>query len=364
MNKFIFILILFAAISCKHITTVHPLKKDIVETVYASGKIIADSEYATYALGAGTIIKKLVREGDSVKPGQILYLIKHDAQIAKLDAANTAFSTAEANLSEKSRILNDARLAVQTAETKVTNDSLQYFRLLNLWKENIGTKSALDIAYNNYVISQNQKKSALERYHSTENDLKVTRDNLHSQLSVAQNDLDNYYIRSSKAGTVYQTYKEEGEAVKLNDMIALLGKTSQRIIKLAIDQQDIDKVKEGQEVLLKIDVTGNSVYKATVQHIYPTMNEADQTFRVDAVFTDGTKQPFIHSSVEANIIIRKKSQALIVPRGAVLSNDSILIKDGSNTKTIAIKTGIKTLDDVEVLDGLNESSEVVIPKIK
>ena len=364
MNKLYFVLLIISSIACKHAATIHPQKKDIVETVYASGKIIADSEYSVYALSPGTIVKKLIREGDSVKANQILYLIKHDAQNAKLDAAQNAYSIAQTNLSEQSRILNDLKIAVETAGTKLINDSLQYFRLLNLWKENIGTKSALDNAYNAYVISQNQKKSAIEKYHATQNDLKVTLNNLHSQLSAAQNDLDNYYIKSSNAGTIYKTYKEEGEAVKANDVMAMIGKTNNRIIKLAIDQQDIDRVKIGQEVLLKIDVTGNTVYTATIQRIYPTMNEADQTFRVDAVFKQSANQPFIHSSVEANIIIQKKNQVLVVPRNAVLNNDSLKIKENGEIKTIAVKTGIKTLNDVEVLNGLSENSEIIIPTIK
>ena len=364
MSKLILILIIIAGVACKQAASIHPQKKDIVETVYASGKIIADSEYNVYALSPGSIVKKMIKEGDSVKAGQILFLIKHEAQNSKLDAARTAYSSAQANLSEQSSILNDLKIAVETAGTKLSNDSLQYYRLLNLWKENIGTKSALDNAYNTYLISKNQQKSAIEKFHATQNDLKVTLDNLHSQLSAAQNELDNYYIKSNRTGTVYQTYKEEGEAVKSNDIIAMLGKTNQRIIKLAIDQQDIDRVKIGQEILLKIDVTGSTVYTATVQHIYPAMNEADQTFRVDAIFTQLSSQPFIHSSVEANIIIRKKNQALIVPRNAMLTNDSLQIKENGTVKTVAVKTGIKTLNDVEILEGITESSEIIIPKIK
>ena len=364
MNKLVFILVTITAIACKQAVTIHPQKKDIVETVYASGKIIADSEYNVYALSPGTIIRKLIKEGDTVQANQTLYLIKHDAQNARLDAAKTAYASAQANVSEQSRVLNDLKIAVESAGTKLNNDSLQYFRLLNLWKENIGTKSALDNAYNAYILSQNQKRSAVEKYHATQNDLKVTLDNLHSQLSVAQNDLDNYYIKSNRPGTVYQTYKEEGESVRANDMIAMLGKTSQRIIKLAIDQQDIDRVRVGQQVLLKIDVTGNNIYTATVQHIYPTMNEADQTFRVDAIFTQLPNQPFIHSSVEANIIIRKKSQALIVPRNAVMTNDSLQIKENGTVRTIAVKTGIKTLNDIEILEGITGNTEIIIPKIK
>src|SRR6266498_1560547 len=333
------ILLLFLS-ACNHSNIIHPQKKDIVETVYASGKIISNNEYDVYALSGGTVIKKLVKEGDTVNKDEILYVIKNEAPAARLEAARSNYENAKSNLSTQSRVLNDLKLAMQSAETKFINDSLQYFRLKNLLQQNIGTQSNLDAAYTNFVVSKNQQKSAEEKYYSAINDLKVALHNAESQLAGAQTDLNNYFIRSEANGTAFQTYKEVGESVKPNDVVALLGETSQRIIKLAVDQQDIDKIKTGQQVLLK----------------------TDQTFRVDAVFTDSTQQPFIHSSVEANIIIQKKNNVLIIPRNALVADDSVQVKQNGKQKTIAVRTGIHTLDEVEILQGLNESSQVVIPK--
>ncbi len=362
--SFLFSLFLFFTAGCRNMDTIHPQRKDIVETVYASGKIIAENEYYVYALSSGTVLKKLAKEGDAVKKGQTLYIISYDAPAAKVEAARSNYSNAEANLSEQSRILNDLRLSMQNAETKFINDSLQYVRLKNLLDQDIGTKTNLDNAYTNYLISLNAKKSAAEKYHSTYNDLTVSLHNAKSQLVSAQSDLDNYFIRSEDNGSVYQTFKEAGEAVRPNDMIALLGESAQRIIKLSVDQQDINKIKTGQEVLLKTDITGNQIYHAVITRIYPVMNEADQTFRADAVFTDNLQQPYIHSSVEANIIIQKKNNVLIIPRNALLAADSVQVKQKGDIKKVFVQTGIVSLDEAEVLSGLDESSEVVLPSKK
>ncbi|HVM89609.1 MAG TPA: HlyD family efflux transporter periplasmic adaptor subunit [Puia sp.] len=350
--------------ACHKNTSIHPQRKKIVETVYASGKITADSEYTVFALNAGTITNKLIKEGDTIKKGQLLYIIKNEAPAAKAEAAKIAYSEAQANLSEKSRVLNDLKIAMDNAGVKFINDSLLYARRNNLWKQGIGAQNDVDNAYANYISSFNLKKSAEEKYYATKNDLNVSLANAKSQLASAQNDLSNYFIKSENDGRVYQTFKEIGEAAKVNDALALLGKTSKRIIRLAVDQQDIDKVKIGQEVLLKIDITGNTIYHAIVERIYPMMNEADQTFRVDAFFSDSTHQPYIHSSVEANIIIQTKNNALTIPRLAMVSDDSIMIKQNGKQKTIAVKTGIKTLDEVEIRDGLSETSEIIMPQQK
>lgn len=352
------LIISFAA--CSHETTIHPQRKDIIETVYASGKILADSEYYAYALSSGTIVKKLIKEGDGVNRDQLLYVIKYDAPVARVDAARSNFNLARSNISDSSRLLTDLRLTIQNAEIQFTNDSLQYARLKNLMEHNIGTRNNLDNAYTAYLISYNLRRSAREKYYAALNDLRTNVHNTQSQLTNAKTELENYFIRSMTNGTVYQTFKEEGEAVRANDPIALLGKTRKRIIRLAVDQQDIDKVRTGQQVLLKTDITGDSIYKALVTKIYPVMNESDQTFRVDARFSDTTLQPYIHSSVEANIITRRKQQVLTIPKEALNTGDSVLVIQQAKRKTVPVQTGIRTLDQVEIVQGLDESAKVVI----
>lgn len=363
-RAFLFAAAILIIAGCSSTGTIHPQKKNIIETVYASGKIMADSEYTVYALNPGTVIKKLVKEGDMVKKGEMLYLINSTAQAAKLDAANLSYQTARQNLSPDSRILRDLKLTMQNAAIKFSNDSMQYARLKNLWEQNVGTKSALDNALVLYRTSLNEKRSAGEKYYSTINDLNIALKNAQSQVAAAQNDLNNYIIRAESAGTIYQMLKEKGEAVRANEALALLGKSSDRLIRLAIDQQDIDRVKEGQEVLLKTDATADKIFRAKVIRLYPTMNEADQTFRADAVFTGNDSQPYIHTSVEANIIIQRKQQVLVIPSKVLLSGDSVKVMQGGHVKSIAVKTGIRTLDEAEVLSGLDEASEVVVPTAK
>jgi HlyD family secretion protein len=361
MQRFFTLLIILFVSCSRSPETVKPQRKNITEAVYASGKIISQNEYNVFALSSGTVKEKKVKEGDVVSKDQVLYVISNDAPSARMDAARSAFENARLNLSDRSGILNDLRLAVENAHVKFSNDSVNYFRFKKLLNENATSQSNLDNAYTAYIISLNQRKSAEEKYRSAQNDLNVAFENAKSQLAAAQNDLGNYFIRAVSGGTVFQLSKEAGEAVHAGEVVALLGESNSRIIKLAVDQQDISRIKTGQEVLLKTDVNGNSIYKAEISHVYPVMNEVDQTFRADAIFKDSTQQPFIHSSVEANIIIQKKENALVIPRKALLEEDSLRVKREGKIITIAVKTGIRTLDDVEVLSGIDESSEVVVP---
>lgn len=353
-------LILFAACG-KSGEKIHPVRKNIIETVYASGKILPVNEYRVFALANGTVTEKLVQEGNPVTAGTVIYKISNSAPSARLDAARSALQNSEANLSPQSRILADLRLAMETADAKFKYDSSNYVRTKKLYEQDATSKSTVENAFTLYTISLNQKKSAEEKYFAARNDLNVALQNAKSQVAAAQSDFDNYTIKSEANGTVFQLLKEAGEAVHAGEMVALLGDRFGRIIRLSVDQQDIDKIKSGQEVLVKSDVSGNTVFHANVTRIYPVMNEVDQTFRVDAEFRDSVHQPYVHSSVEANIIIQEKKNALIIPRAAMVSDDSVLVIMDGKRKNLFVETGIRTLDDVEVLRGLDESSEVILP---
>jgi multidrug efflux pump subunit AcrA (membrane-fusion protein) len=260
---------------CDDSASIYATRKNIIESVYASGKIIAENEHSIFSLSNGSVVNKLVREGDTIHKGQILFEIN-----------------------------------------------------------NITATSGLKIS---------EDKIKLLQQFATSGDL-----------------ADKYYIRSDCDGVIYQTMKEQGEAVRMNEPVALIGDVSRRIIRLAVDQQDIRKIKTGQQVLLKTDITGDSVYTAIVTKVYAAMNESNQTFRVDAFFSDTFPAAFIHNSVEANIVVNKKQNALVLPRNAVDDNDSLWAEQNGNKQKIRVKTGIATADYIEILDGIDEKTKIII----
>ena len=347
---------------CRRVVTLHAQRKELIETVYASGKIVPGEEYSLAALCTGRIVCKRVRDGDTVRKGQLLYEISAEDARRRVDAAAGTYAITEKDLSGGGPRLKNLELALQNAMLRLRNDSLVYFRWKQLWSENIGTKSNLDNCRMNYELAQNEKRIAGEQYQAALNELQVTRNNARTQLSVVQKELAEYSIRSDREGVVYQTFKESGEAVRLNEVVALVGNGRRPEIRLAVDQQDIGRVVPGLTVLVQADATGSQVYTARITRIYPVMNEVDQTFRVDAEFADGIAPRFIHSSVEANIIIRRKAGCLVLPRTALAAKDSVRIGERGRGKMVRVETGISTLDDIEVLSGIDEHTVVRPPE--
>jgi hypothetical protein len=224
------------------------------------------------------------------------------------------------------------------------------------------SKTQMDQVATTLEVSKNNLKSAREVYNRSKEQLAVDAQNAQALVASSGQDLSNYVLKSLVDGVVYETYKELGEAVRRNDAVALVGEKGAKYLQLAVDQQDIGKVKVGQIVEVKMDIASDKIYKAKVSKIYPNMNSNDQSFRVDADFTEDPGLGFINASVEANIILQTKENALVLPRQAIKPGDEVTVKSGAGTKNVKVKKGLMNMEDVEVLSGVSEQDEVILSK--
>ncbi len=343
--------------------TIHAEYKALTEAVYASGNVIPKNEYKVYVMTDGIITKKFVEEGSKVEVGQILFQLDNEEQAARDNAARQIFQTAQSNYGENSPALQELAAQLSSARAKFRNDSLQFARNQDLFASNSLTRTEFDRSTLAFSTSQNELTAAQRRYESRKRQLFVDLQNAQSQYRVNAKQDANFSVRSTTKGVVYEVYREAGEVVRRNEAVALLGDGEQVCIKLSVDELDINKIKVGQEVLVKIDVYKGRNFKASITKIYPMLNKQDQSFRVDAEFvrdsTNFLPASFVGLSVEANIIIAQKDRALVLPKTLVGTGDSVLIKVGSGSQKIKIRKGVENFEWVEVLAGIDENSAVV-----
>ncbi len=351
-------------VSCNRTKTIKPERKSITEAVYASGFLVPKNEYKVFALGDGYITAKYKEGGDTVKKGETIFRIQSDAAAARLSAAAAGLEFAKQNSEDNSPVLTDLKNKIKSAEAKFKNDSLNYIRFKNMFDAQAVTRAQFDQAALAYEVSGNDLKSAKEIFNRTRDQLRVEVKNAQSAAAASGLDFSNYQIKSLLDGIVYDTYKDLGEAVRRNELVAVVGEAGDKILELSVDQSDIAKVKLGQQVVVKMDVTGSKIYKAQVSKIYPGMNQSDQSFKVEAVFTESYGLNFVHASVEANIIIAEKDNALILPKNVVSASDEVEVKSMGMNKKVKIKRGLENLEFVEVAEGLKETDEIVLPKTK
>lgn len=73
------------------------------------------------------------------------------------------------------------------------------------------------------------------------------------------------------------------------------------------------KSSRAQEVIVKLDSYQDKVFEARLQRINPLMNTKSRTFTAEASFVSAPEILYPNLSLEANIVLAKKTGVLTIP---------------------------------------------------
>jgi len=356
--KYSLALLLISLLGCgKKNETIQPVTKPLMEAVYASGFVVSDQEYQLFSQADGNLSEILVKEGETVRKGQPILIISSVQQSARYAMAKETYEQAKRN---SGPVINELEANFASAKTKMQFDSINFVRYNNLLKAGATTRLDYDRAEILYKNSRNDYDAIKNRLIKTKNELELSISNAESQLKIAAEESGNYVLRSEIDGMVFKLMKERGELVRRSEAIAVVGKPDQFFLKLSIDELDIQRVKEGQSVVVKIDAYPNTVFRGKVTKVYPLVDTRQQSLRVDAILNEKLPNLFSGLAVEANIIIREKENALVIPRLAIQPGDSVWIIDVNDKKKIKITRGIETLEETEITEGITAESKIIL----
>ncbi|WP_077921143.1 efflux RND transporter periplasmic adaptor subunit [Spirosoma sp. 209] len=338
---------------------VSPTYRDLTEAVYASGSIYPRNEYTVTADATGLLQQRLINEGDTIRRNQLLFVLESAAEDARQRAAASAYRQARANLGANSPVLAELEAQVRNARTRLANDSVNYSRFRELYAQNATSRAELERAELNYTLARNNLRAQLNTLQRSRNQIQVDVENNRSQLVSSEEAGRSTRVRSFVDGKVYEVYKDPGEVVRVGDQLALVGSSHQLYAQLAVDESDFGRIRVGQTVMLKADVYPDKVFRARIAKIYPKLNRSDQSFRVDAEFTDASPASYYGLTVEANIIISQNRRVLTIPKSYVVGSDSVWIEQGGNRQKVRFRKGAENFDLVEVKSGLTEASKLI-----
>ncbi|MCZ8353174.1 MAG: efflux RND transporter periplasmic adaptor subunit [Cyclobacteriaceae bacterium] len=341
---------------------INPSVKPLLETVYASGFVKAKDEYQVFADGEGYILRKHIEEGDEVKVGDLLYTLSTRQGQARSEIAKQNLKYARRTIDLQSPILNELKAALASAKTKKDFDSVNYVRYLNLWNQRAVAKIELDKMKLTFDNAKNEYELIVNRYKKALLDVENNLFNAKQQVTIADEDADKNQIRSMLQGRVFSLNKEKGEWVRRGESVAIIGQANSFFLTLQIDEIDINKVKVGQNILVKADAFPDKIFKARLAKIYPLVDVRQQALQVDAELIDALPQSFSGLAVEANIIIRENAKALTVPTQAILPGDSVWVEEKGKPLKKKVLTGIRTFDEVEIVNGVDSQTVVLIKK--
>lgn len=341
----------------KHIESTIPATERITESVYAPGFIKSKNQYQVYATVSGLVQKKLVKEGDLVKKGDALLIIKNEN--ARLNAENAQLTADFALENTRGDRLKEIMGAIETARSKMLNDSLLLSRQRGLWAQQIGSKVELEQRELAYSNARYNYEAALSRYNDLKKQLDFSAAQSKKLLRMSQTAAQDFIVRSQTDGRVYSLLKEEGEIVSPQTPIAIIGDAHDFVVELQVDENDIIKVHNGLRVLLTMDSYKGQVMEATLSQIDPIMNERTRTFKAEAAFIQPPPTLYPNLSAEANIILQSKDKALTIPRSYLLGDSMVILSNQEKRKVVI---GLKDYQKAEILQGLNAQETIIKPE--
>jgi HlyD family secretion protein len=128
-------------------------KANITEKVSASGKVQPEVEVKISADVSGEITQLAVKEGDSVKKGDLLFRIRPDNYQSMLDRARAAVNTAKANFEQ-------ARSTLAQSNARLVRMKLDYDRNQKLFDQKVISIADWENAKANYEVAQNELEAA------------------------------------------------------------------------------------------------------------------------------------------------------------------------------------------------------------
>ena len=361
MYRNIFIYFLFLTLfSCGNKNEIKPVRKNIKEAVFASGQITQDDEYVVSANADGTILELPVKEGDSIKAGSFLARIKSDVQNAQVEESKLVYTDAIKNASPASPQLLQIQAQTDQAETQLALDKLNYERYLELRKSNSVSPLELENAELKYKASQNNLKVLEKSYKEAADALQLNAQRSRAQLNAQQDILNNYTLTADKPGNVINVYKKKGELVRKGEVIARIG-SGPYILKLYVAEEDIVKVRPGQEAAISLNTYPDSSFTARITKILPAFNETEQSYVAEAQFINPPGIILSGTQLQANILTGVKKDVLLIPINAMVKDNAVMLKNGTERKIV---TGKKYGNLIEVKSGLTENDIIKVPKAK
>lgn len=338
---------------------IKPEMKLLTSAVYASGTLVPELEYKVVSGVDGYLVQALVKEGDTVHKGQLLFTISNDVRNAQEHGAQALVQRTAPAVADNAPVFRELQGRLEVARIRMQQDSMQYIRYKSLFDQNAISKSN----YEKYYL---QYQSSLKDFQNLKQNLHQQRITADLQMQQAQN---NYMVASAQSdigklksfvdGIVYDVYKKEGDLINPNQAVALLG-AGDMFAKLMVDEDDLDKIYVGQQVLITMDAFPDKIFKAHISKVYPLLNKLEQSFRVDAMLDEPIPVSMYGLNLEANIVVADKKNVLAIPRAALMKGDTVWVKENGEKKKVKILKGVEDDSWVEVRGGLTQSSVIIM----
>lgn len=353
-------------------------RRDITQTVTATGKIDPEFKVVITPEVSGEIVYLPVKEGQRVRKGDLLLKIKQDQYLAQRDRAVANLQSAKASL------------AIQKIQLKKIESD--YNRVQELFKKGLSSEVELEAIKAQYETARAQVLAAESTVQQMEAAVKEANENLAKTV-----------ITSPMDGIVSQLNVKLGERVlgtgfTQGSNLMTIADLSKMVAVVDVDENDVVLISIGDTAKVKVDAFPGKVFKGVVYEIGNTAKskglgtqEEVVNFEIKIRILDSNVDLKPGMSCNAEIMTDTRTNVLAVPIQSVTIRgkeaiskeekksdeeeivtvekkkedldtkalEGVFIIENAKAKFVKVKTGISDDTYIEIIEGLKGGEEVV-----
>ena len=191
---------------------------------------------------------------------------------------------------------------------------------------------------------------------------------LELQLDQAEAELAKAVITASFDGVVADIYIKEGQQLSATSPAIYLIDPSEIKLSGVIDEMDVSKVKLGQEATITLDALPDKEVKGRVTFISPASTaQAGVVFYKTTITLENPDEELKDGmSANAEIVIEEHDGVLLIQNRAIqgsLEKPWVQVVTNGQIEQRQISIGLSDGTYTEILSGLEEGEEVVLPQV-
>jgi len=325
-------------------------ERPLVQTVVATGRVVAVSRAQIGSPVTGVVIERRVREGDRVQAGDVLAVLRADDMEAAVRDAEAAL----AQLQQSTR--PQAQAALREAEARLTQATREAQRRRDLFQQQAIAREEMEQA----IQAETTARANAEQARLTARSLLAgnpAEAAARARVASSKAQLAKTTIRAEVAGTVLTRNAEPGDLVQPGRILFEIAQTGDTEIQVPLDEKNLEVLAIGQTAMCIADAYPARPFPAKVGFIAPSVDPQRGT--VDIRLTVTPVPSFLRQdmTVSVNVETGRRDKAIVVPNEALTAMDGNraelwVVVDGRATKR-PVQLGLRGLTQTEVTSGLH-----------
>lgn len=305
-------------------TAIYKLYGRTEKGITATGTIEVTKTDITSKVG-GYLVELNIREGDSVKNGQVVAKIDRPDLKAQLLRDEAALAKAKAQLRDleqgaRSQELQEASANLAAARSQAIKAKADYERYSRLFKEGAIATQQLDSSRSAHEVAGNALLAAQSRYSllragnrpETIEAQRLEVERSEAVLAGSRTQIADMTVNSPLAGRVLSKNYEKGEYVNPGVSIATIGDMKDCWVKVYVSTEQLGQIRLRQPVKVKIDAYPDKIFSGEIKEInqnaeYTPRQSITQRERANMVFSvkvqiENTEE-FMKPGLPADVVI-------------------------------------------------------------